>query len=143
MRKRGFTLVELAFVLAVLGLLAGMTVPAYQQSVRRAQSAEAALLLEHIANEELAWRRDHGAFLACGAMPAQPPKGEAVAFDASGCWRDLGLRVEGPVRYSYRVELHGETFRAIAEGDLDGDGVRSVFTLDGAGLDLTVQDPLE
>ena len=127
----GFTLVELAFVLAVVGLLIAMTVPAYQSIVRRGQAAEAALMLEHIAHAELGHRRDHGAFLACAA-----PLGSA-------CWKDLGVHAEGKTHYSYRVELEGTTFRAIAEGDLDGDGEKSLFTMDGASLSLTAKDALE
>lgn len=143
-RRSGFTLVELAFVLAVLGILVSTTVPAFQLSVRRAQAAEAPLMLEQIVNSELAYRRDHGKFRACAASGAAVPAGTTAVFDegADG-WRELGIASEGPVRFVYRVELDEDSFRAIAEGDLDGDGATSRFTLDGRTLTLSTQDPLE
>ena len=140
----GFTLVELAFVLAVLGILVSTAVPAFQLSVRRAQAAEAPLMLEQIVNSELAYRRDHGKFLACAPSGAAVPAGATVAFDAAAeGWHELGLAAEGPVRFLYRVELDGDSFRAIAEGDLDGDGSLSRFTLDGGSLSLATEEPLE
>lgn len=46
---RGMTLLELLFALAVVGILAGMAWPAYQQQMLRAQLAEArAALLENL-----------------------------------------------------------------------------------------------
>jgi prepilin-type N-terminal cleavage/methylation domain-containing protein len=140
----GFTLVELAFVLAVLGILVSTAVPAFQLTVRRAQAAEAPLMLEQIVNSQLAYRRDHGTFLACASSGPAIPAGTTTVFDAAADgWRDLGLAAEGPVRFRYRVELDGDSFLAIAEGDLDGDGASSRFSLDGRTLSLSTQDPLE
>src|SRR5688500_17754853 len=99
MKKRGFTMVELAFVVAVIGLLVALTVPAFMGSVRRTQMAEAQIALEEIATAQLAYRRDHGVFLACAPSSPAIPRGVAVRFDerAAG-WREIGYEVEGPVR---------------------------------------------
>ena len=48
-------------------------------------------------------------------------------------WRCLKFSSESPQYYSYRYERTSPTaFVAVAEGDLDGDGVTSSFSLGGA-----------
>ena len=143
MRKRhGFTLVELSYVIAVMGLLAAVTIPTYQQLVRRAQADEARAVLQRLAHAELQHRRDNGRYLACGATGEVPTAPTAFPNDAE-CWKALGVQVDGQVRYRYQVELDGASFTAIAEGDLDADKTTSRFALHGEGLRLEVVRELE
>jgi prepilin-type N-terminal cleavage/methylation domain-containing protein len=142
MQHRGFTLVELSYVLGILGLLAAVAVPSYHVIMLRARAAEARTLLPAIAHAELMYRRDHGAFLACPAGNEPVPKRE-VPFAARTCWDALGVRAEGGVRYRYQVSLTASGFEAVAEGDLDGDGNTSRFTLSSTDLGIITQDEFE
>lgn len=76
-------------------------------------------------------------FIAAGPTPPEVPKGRAVfppppAFDEPG-WRTLGFSQSGPMRFQYTVLTKGEgpgaqlIIRAL--GDIDGDGVYSVYEL--------------
>jgi prepilin-type N-terminal cleavage/methylation domain-containing protein len=145
LRTRGFTLVELAFVLAVLGVLVSLTVPGYRAITLRSRAAEAPLGLEALADAELRYFRDHGGFVACPPMPpGAPPRGTSATLDAKAPgFKELGFHMDGPIRYQYEVVLEKSTFKAIARGDLDGNGRLSTFTLRGDTLALDVQDELE
>ena len=145
MRRRGFTLIELAMVLSVMGLLVALSVPGYRSIVLRSRSQEARMALEGIADAELRYFRDHGRFVACAPMPAgEIPRGTTALFDAKAPgWRELAFHMEGRVRYRYEVALEGKSFRAVARGDLDGDGKASTFTLRGDTMQLAIEDELE
>ena len=70
--RRGFTLIELCFVIAIIAILAAVTVPAYDVLLRRAHSAEARSMMTAIAHAQLQYQRDHGSYLACAATGEVP-----------------------------------------------------------------------
>ncbi len=139
---RGFTLIELCYVVTVITLLAAITVPVYDVLLRRARADEAHAFLHDLAHAQLRALRDHGEYVAC------PPEGEVpdpvAAFDSDrACWKQLGVIVEGPVRFRYGVTVADGSFSVTAEGDLDGDGETSLYTLDGRTFAMDIRDELE
>ena len=140
--RRGFTIIELSYVLVVIGILVAVSVPAYDSFARRAKADEARSMLPAIAHAELRHFRDRGGYLPCaaeGPVPRTP-----VSFpNQTSCWKALDIQLTGQVRFRYSVEVVDGHFFAVAEGDLDGDGVTSLSRWDGRLGAATVERELE
>ena len=61
-RKRGFTLIEVMIVVAVIALLAAVAMPAYFDSIRKSRRADAIAALNRIAQEQERWRANNSTF---------------------------------------------------------------------------------
>ena len=64
MRHRGFTLIELMIVVAIIGILASIALPAYQDYTTRAQVVEAFSLASELKGPIQEFRKDRGRFPA-------------------------------------------------------------------------------
>ena len=70
--KKGFTLVELMIVVAIVALLVALAVPAFSKYVRKAKRAEAQQLLMNWANNQEIWRATHTTYAASGSAIGVP-----------------------------------------------------------------------
>ena len=71
--EKGFTLVELMIVVAIIGILASTAVPAYQSYTIRSQVAEGLNMSGPLKNAVATYSIDHGAFPVDNANAALNP----------------------------------------------------------------------
>ena len=57
--RKGFTLVELMIVIAIVAILVALAIPSYSAYIRKANRAEAQQLLLNWANNQELWRANH------------------------------------------------------------------------------------
>jgi len=60
--SKGFTLVELLIVVAIIGVLASQGVPAYKRMIQKSRKAEAKIALANIATSEAAFFSEYGEY---------------------------------------------------------------------------------
>jgi type IV pilus assembly protein PilE len=85
-RASGFTLVELMVVISIIGILAAIAYPAYQQYVLRANRAEAKAILTETAQIMERYFTTNGTYVGGALSSAVSPKnatGSAVKYNIS------------------------------------------------------------
>lgn len=78
MRSKGFTLIELMIVVAIIGILATMAVPSYQQAAIKKQVAEGVQFSSFAQQAVAEYYRKRHALPADNAAAGLPPPGKIV-----------------------------------------------------------------
>ena len=163
-RPGGFTLIELMIVVAIIGILAAVAIPAFMRYVAKSKTTEATQSLRRLYEGSRSYYMDIGAARGTtGALALQFPLTEVVTPAASCClsvgrkcppnptvwdsstWDALHFDLPDPHYYRYEYSSSGTdtdaTFTARAIGDLDCDGNLSTFEMtahaNSAGHDIT------
>ncbi len=88
----GFTLVELMIVVAIIGILAAVAIPSYQQYIARAEVVEAVNLLAGLKVDVV------GSYGELGICPANNTNGFGAATEYKGKYIDK-IEFSGPLVY--------------------------------------------
>jgi type IV pilus assembly protein PilE len=87
-RPRGFTLIELLIGLVVVGILAAIALPAFNNSIRKSRRSDAFAALSALQQAQERWRGNHGSYADNGlltlASTASPPGLGLSATSGSG-----------------------------------------------------------
>jgi len=134
-KERGFSLVELMIVVAIIAILAAIAIPAFMRFAMKSKTSEATGNLSAIRTCQEAYRAEDDVYLPCIENPGLPPTAAPRAWDLTLGAVDfdlIGFAPDGLIRYSYRVDwvdTAPNVFTAVATGDLDDDSTPATFTI--------------
>lgn len=157
--SRGFTLIELMIVIAILGVLAAVAMPNFLKFMMRAKTTEATMSVRKLFDGSVAYYLTDrygptGTPIpnqfpsSVGPMPNPATLGPTKVvtgvelWDAQPSWIALNFAIEDAHYFAYQYRSDGENdasnFTAYAFGNLDGDANFSTFGRLAQVVDATV-----
>jgi prepilin-type N-terminal cleavage/methylation domain-containing protein len=157
MKKMGFTLIELMIVVAIVAFLAIVSVPSFMRFLAKAKRAEAYMNLSSIYAAQKAYWAEHGKYsdtLNGEGGIGWKPEGYKGGGKGEKFFYTYGFATGSEGRNYFTGKLQasssnlsgskadGQGFIAVAAGDIDGDGVADILTVDENNNIMIFQDDL-
>lgn len=124
--ERGFTILELMIVLAIVGIIAAIAIPIFSRYQANSKSAEAKTNLGSLRVAQEAYFTENDAYRSAAAEPALIPGITQATFNSAlPGFAALGWTPEGQVYFSYAIvtSADGTGYTSDAGADIDGDGI--------------------
>ena len=140
-KERGFSLVELMIVVAIMAILAAIAIPSFMRFSMKSKTSEATGNLSAIRTAQESYKAENDVYLVCAGTPGAWAAGAGastpIAWAGGGIasFTLIGFEPDGNVRYQYAVAAGSvnpiaTAFSGSATGDLDEDGAAATLTVD-------------
>lgn len=156
-KKRGFTLIELMIVVAIIAFLAVVSVPSFMKFLAKAKRAEAYMNLSSIYAAQKVYFAEHGKYSSILNGPGGigwKPDGYTTGGHNEKFYYTYGFgsgsegvnyftgKLETPSSYLSAAKAGPDGFVVVAAGDIDGDGEPDILTVDENNNITVVRDDL-